>query len=816
MKRGRPTPRTCRCHRQRHVSAGAGRRLALARTTSPQIASRAVREITIKDTLSGDRAGARAAPAAAGRDLRLRADRLLADPRRQRAAVRHLHAAAPLPRARGLRADAGHQRHRRQRQDLRRGPRGGRQLGRARRRDDRRLHRGHRPPRPRPPRRRAARDRDDRRDRRPDRGADRVGHAYESGGDVYFRVRSFDGYGKLSNRDPDEMDQGEEAGTRRAQGEPARLRALEGAQARRGQRLGLAVGRGAARAGTSSARRWPRRCSAPTSRSTAAARTCLPPPRERDRADRGGARRAARADLDAQRDDPDGRGEDVEVGRQHLPALRGDRPLRRRGRRRLPDLRPLPPAARVLRAGARPRPAPGSSGSATTSPTRRHGEREDDRSWPRRRDGVPRRPRRRLQHPARLGGAVRAGRRGQPPAARRRARGARGAARRCSASSRCCAGGRPADAEAEALLAEREAARAERDFERADELRDELGDRAGRSATRAEGATLAALRAETLWPSDGEIVYGRRPVAEARRGRRRVRREWTADDTRRPSELTGSPARPTTRGSSPRSTPIPTRTRRALLDRPERAGRRPRPGPGPAQPRRRRPLGRGGRRRRPRDPASGARPRSPAPSARRRRAPSSTCRSRGSRTSPTGSPRAKDAGAWIYGADADAEAPYAEADLTGRPCSCSARGEGAAAAGSPRRCDVLVSIPVRGRVGSLNVSAAAAVLRLRGAAPARGEVVPSGGPGRSPAGCNQSCATRSAVDRAMRAGIHCSAHKGELKVELRPADHPEERRTGGGTGRHRFQFHRDWRTSGPTYPTVERRVACGDRTRIPL
>jgi cysteinyl-tRNA synthetase len=39
------------------------------------------------------------------------------------------------------------------------------------------------------------------------------GHAYESGGDVYFRVRSFRAYGKLSNRDPDDMDQGEEAGT---------------------------------------------------------------------------------------------------------------------------------------------------------------------------------------------------------------------------------------------------------------------------------------------------------------------------------------------------------------------------------------------------------------------------------------------------------------------------------------------------------------------------------------------------------------------------------------------------------------------------
>jgi cysteinyl-tRNA synthetase len=39
------------------------------------------------------------------------------------------------------------------------------------------------------------------------------GHAYEAGGDVYFRVRSFDGYGELSNRRPEDMDQGEEAGS---------------------------------------------------------------------------------------------------------------------------------------------------------------------------------------------------------------------------------------------------------------------------------------------------------------------------------------------------------------------------------------------------------------------------------------------------------------------------------------------------------------------------------------------------------------------------------------------------------------------------
>ena len=39
------------------------------------------------------------------------------------------------------------------------------------------------------------------------------GHAYESGGDVYFRVASFEGYGKLSNRRPEDMDQGEDAGS---------------------------------------------------------------------------------------------------------------------------------------------------------------------------------------------------------------------------------------------------------------------------------------------------------------------------------------------------------------------------------------------------------------------------------------------------------------------------------------------------------------------------------------------------------------------------------------------------------------------------
>ena len=45
-------------------------------------------------------------------------------------------------------------------------------------------------------------------------------HAYESGGDVYFRVRTFPGYGRLSNRDADQMDQGEEAGTAQLKEDP--------------------------------------------------------------------------------------------------------------------------------------------------------------------------------------------------------------------------------------------------------------------------------------------------------------------------------------------------------------------------------------------------------------------------------------------------------------------------------------------------------------------------------------------------------------------------------------------------------------------
>jgi 23S rRNA (guanosine2251-2'-O)-methyltransferase len=77
--------------------------------------------------------------------------------------------------------------------------------------------------------------------------------------------------------------------------------------------------------------------------------------------------------------------------------------------------------------------------------------------------------------------------------------------------------------------------------------------------------------------------------------------------------------------------------------------------------------------------------------------------------------RAKDSGAWIYGAAQGAPAPYAQADLSGKMVLVL----GSEGRGLRRRvaatCDLLISIPVRGRIGSLNVSAAAAVLLFEAA-----------------------------------------------------------------------------------------------------
>jgi 23S rRNA (guanosine2251-2'-O)-methyltransferase len=72
--------------------------------------------------------------------------------------------------------------------------------------------------------------------------------------------------------------------------------------------------------------------------------------------------------------------------------------------------------------------------------------------------------------------------------------------------------------------------------------------------------------------------------------------------------------------------------------------------------------------------------------------------------------KARDLGAWIYGAATEGGDPYTEIDYRGRTVLVLG-GEGAGLRPRVRAaCDRLVSIPMRGKTGSLNVSAAAAVL----------------------------------------------------------------------------------------------------------
>jgi 23S rRNA (guanosine2251-2'-O)-methyltransferase len=70
----------------------------------------------------------------------------------------------------------------------------------------------------------------------------------------------------------------------------------------------------------------------------------------------------------------------------------------------------------------------------------------------------------------------------------------------------------------------------------------------------------------------------------------------------------------------------------------------------------------------------------------------------------------KAAGVWTVGLDADAERHYDEIDLT-LPTAIVVGAEGSGLRRLVReRCDLLASIPMRGQLGSLNVSVAAAVV----------------------------------------------------------------------------------------------------------
>jgi len=207
---------------------------------------------------------------------------------------------------------------------------------------------------------------------------------------------------------------------------------------------------------------------------------------------------------------------------------------------------------------------------------------------------------------------------------------------------------------------------------------------------------------------DAAVIYGRRPVAEARLGRRRVRRVWTADDLDA-GELTRLAGSPDHQGVVAEVDPYPYADPSALLRAPDAV------------------VIALDQVQDPRNLGAVCRSAEAAgvagvviPSRRAASVTAAACKAAAGAVEHLAVARvsnladwladAKDADAWVYGADAGAAASYSEADLTGRLVVVLG-GEGKGL--RPRvaaACDLLVSIPLRGRVASLNVSAAAAVL----------------------------------------------------------------------------------------------------------
>jgi len=205
-----------------------------------------------------------------------------------------------------------------------------------------------------------------------------------------------------------------------------------------------------------------------------------------------------------------------------------------------------------------------------------------------------------------------------------------------------------------------------------------------------------------------DIVYGRRPVREAKRGRRRVRRVWTADELAE-GELTRLAGSPDHQGVVAEVDPYPYADPGALLEREdalvvaldqiqdphnlgavcrsaEAAG-----AAGVVIPQRR---------------AAAV-----TPAAAKASAGAvehlAVARVRNLADWIAG---AKEGGAWIYGAAGSGPTPYTQVDFGGRVVLVlGSEGKGL----RPRvadSCDALVSVPMRGSVASLNVSSAAAVL----------------------------------------------------------------------------------------------------------
>jgi 23S rRNA (guanosine2251-2'-O)-methyltransferase len=75
---------------------------------------------------------------------------------------------------------------------------------------------------------------------------------------------------------------------------------------------------------------------------------------------------------------------------------------------------------------------------------------------------------------------------------------------------------------------------------------------------------------------------------------------------------------------------------------------------------------------------------------------------------------AKEAGAWLYGAAAEAERPYTDVDWAGRAVLVLGSEGSGLRPRVAKSCDELISIPAAGRVESLNASVAASVIMFEG------------------------------------------------------------------------------------------------------
>ena len=445
----------------------------------------------------------------------------------------------------------------------------------------------------------------------------------------------------------------------------------------------------------------------------------LPPPRERGGADTPRARRRARPDLDAQRHAPARRGEDGEVRRQRRALLgacstggaarrcscsspRATTASRSRSTTtRCARRRQRVAGIRELRAPARRRPVAAGHGRAQ--------------------GGVLRRAGRRLQH----------------------ARGARRLAEWVGEANRAGSGVGDATTCAEMLgvlgLENLLRRRGRRVGAEEQELLERRARRRAPSATsprptacatssrraRLGGARRAVGARARARVVSGEILYGRNAVPRGAARARRAASPRLGDDRRgarsRGSRASGSRARrarSSRRGRAarppgrraPRSSPTPTPTPATCSPRPSRCSspstrsRTRRTSARSAAPPRR--AGATGlvlpERRAARGHAGGRQGVG--------RAPWSTCRSPSCATSPTSLGEARDAGCWFYGAEAGARTRYDAVDCAGGVVLVlGAEGRGL----RPRvasSCDDLVSLPLRGRIESLNVSATAAVL----------------------------------------------------------------------------------------------------------